>query len=537
MGMYLNTAEPYFMYKSETQKPYFVDKTGILQEIIPMVEEENNFVCVTRPRRFGKTVMANMMGAFFTNSMDAEDIFGSLKIAKSQNYKRHLNQHDVIYINFSEIDDECQSYASYIGNIKCLLREDLYLAYPEVNFREEGTLSEDLKRIYQHTRKKFIFIFDEWDAVFHVPFITEEDKRSYLRFLKGLLKDKAYVSFAYMTGILPIAKYSSGSELNMFTEFTMAKSPIFSEYFGFTEQEADSLYKRYLRLCEKPVITREGLKAWYNGYCTASGNRVYNPRSVVCALRYNHLESYWTSSGPYDEIFYYIEKNIAEVREDIALMISKIPVAAKIEEYAAVSMNLSTKEEIFSAMVVYGFLSYEHGRVSIPNQELMNKFTDMLKREPSLGYVHQLAKESEKMLRATLAKDTDTMEKILEFAHNTEVPLLSYNNESDLTALVNLVYLSARDSYRIEREDKAGKGYVDFIFYPKIDRNAECIILELKVDHSAKDAIEQIKERQYILRFVPKMGEKAVYTGKILAVGIAYDRKTKKHDCIVEELA
>ena len=536
MAFYLNSGEPYFMYKSEMQKPYFVDKTKMLEELILMVEETNNFVCITRPRRFGKTVMANMVGAFFSNAVDSKDIFDKLEISGSQNYRKHLNQHNVIYINFSEIDDECQDYSSYIGNIKSLLREDLHLSYPNVNFRENGSVSEDLKRIYQHTQKKFIFVFDEWDAIFHVSFITENDKQSYLRFLKGLLKDKAYVSFAYMTGILPIAKYSSGSELNMFTEFTMAKSPVFSEYFGFTETEVDQLYERYIKLCKKTTITRDGLKLWYNGYCTASGKKVYNPRSVVCALRYNHLESYWTSSGPYDEIFYYIDKNVAEVRDDIALMISQIPVPAKIEEYAAVSMKLQTKEEIFSAMVVYGFLSYENGKVCIPNKELMNQFTDMLRRETSLGYVYQLAKESEKMLQATLEKDTDTMKRILEFAHNTEIPLLSYSNETDLTALVNLVYLSARDLYRIEREDKAGIGYVDFIFYPKTDMSATCIILELKVDHLAEDAMKQIKERQYALRFAPKIGEERIYTGKILAVGIAYDRKTKKHSCIVEEI-
>ena len=209
---------------------------------------------------------------------------------------------------------------------------------------------------------------------------------------------------------------------------------------------------------------------------------MYNPRSVTASLSNNNLGNYWTSSGPYDEIFYYIEHNVDDVRKDLALMVSGEGISAKIQEYAATSMNLISRGEIFSAMVVYGFLSYENGKVSIPNKELMDKFTEMLQKEPSLGYVYRLATESERMLRATLAGDTNTMEEILELVHDTEVPILSYNHEIELAAIVNLVYLSARDFYRVEREDKAGKGYVDFIFYPEVDKNADAIILELKVE-------------------------------------------------------
>lgn len=536
MGIYLNSADALSLYKSETIKPYFVDKSNMLEQLFPLVEEGSNYICITRPRRFGKTIMANMIGAFFSNAADSKDVFDKLKIASSTNYLRHLNQHDVIYIDFSEIDDECRNYTSYIRNIKELLREDLHNAYPEVTFRDNSSVSEDLKRIYAVTGKKFIFVLDEWDAIFHVAFTKDKDKIAFLRFLRGLLKGKAYVSLAYMTGILPIAKYSSGSELNMFTEFTMAKSPAFSDYFGFTEHEVDDLYQRYLTLTPTPSIEREGLKTWYNGYCTASGERVYNPRSVVQALRFNHLESYWTSSGPFDEIFYYIEKNVADVRDDLAYMVAGEAVPAKIQEYAATSMNLQTKDEIFSAMVVYGFLSYEDGRVSIPNKELMDKFADMLQKENSLGYVYRLAKESDRMLKATLDGDTSTMIDILEYAHDTEVPLLSYNHETELTAIVNLVYLSARDRYRVEREDKAGVGYVDFIFYPQTDKDADCIILELKVDSTPDIAIAQIKEKQYTLRFSGKLGEQNIYTGRILAVGISYDRNIKKHDCKIEVL-
>lgn len=537
MGVYLNSTNAFTLYKNETSKPYFVDKTQMLEELIPLAREGSNYICVTRPRRFGKTVMANMIASFFSKGEDSHGLFDKLKISASGEYESSINHYNVIYIRFNETPADCSSYQRYISRINSRLLRDLKLAYPEIEFEPDEAVWDVLNDIHEFCgREKFIFVLDEWDYIFHRDYIKDEDLQDYLDFLRNLLKDKPYISLAYMTGILPIAKYSSGSELNMFLEYTMVTEERFGEYFGFTESEVDMLFfERYLKSVEKPRIEREELRNWYDGYHTKSGERVYNPRSVVASLSNNNLGNYWTSSGPYDEIFYYIEKNVDDVRDDLALMAAGIPVGAKIREYAATSMDLQTRDEIFSAMVVYGFLSYNNGFVSIPNKELMDKFDDMLRKEASLGYVNRLAKESERMLRATLSGDTETMLEILEYAHNTEIPLLNYNNETDLTAVVNLVYLAARDFYRVEREDKAGTGYVDFIFYPE-DKKADCIILELKVDHTPEEAIAQIKEKPYALRFLGKLGEKRRYTGRILAVGIGYDKKTKKHGCRIETL-
>lgn len=540
MGTYLNSITPYTLYKSESLSPYFVDKTRMLRELFPYVSAGNRHICITRPRRFGKTIMANMISSFFQKASDSSDVFDSLTISQVDDYRKYKNQYNVIRIDFSKMPRNCDSYTQYIERIEALLIDDVKEAYPQAKINEADAIGDILESVFVQCGEKFIFVLDEWDFIFHRDFINEIDKEKYVAFLSNLLKDRPYVVLSYMTGILPIAKYSSGSELNMFAEFTMVNSPMFGEYFGFTDDEVDDLYRRYIVECDRQhkekSVTRKGLRDWYNGYYTKSGERVYNPRSVVFALQFNNLANYWTSSGPYDEIYYYIRNNISDVRDDLALMISGESVTAKIQEYAATSMNLSTRDEIYSAMVVYGFLSYLNGKVCIPNRELMEKFDELLVKNESFGYVYRLAKESEKMLKATLAGDTLTMERILEFAHNTEVPLLSYNHETELSAIVNLVYLAARDSYRVEREDKAGTGYVDFIFYP-YDTTADCIILELKVDHTPDEAISQIIDKKYALKFMPKLAGQRIYTGRILAVGIGYWRDSKKHSCKVQEIS
>lgn len=537
MGTFLNSRMPFEAYKSVVSGRYFVDKSKLIEELLPALGTEERFYCITRPRRFGKSVMANMVGAFFGKGEDASLIFNTLDISKCNNYRKHLNNHNAIYIDFSEMPRDCTTYTQYITRFQNGINQDLAAAYPHLEIRVSDAVWDILTDIFQKTGDKFIFVIDEWDAVFHMPFVREEDKKAYLLFLKSLLKGKVYAEFAYMTGILPIAKYSSGSEINMFLEYDMATKIKFGEFFGFDDSEVDVLFEIYRNSTKKVRIAREDLSIWYDGYYTASGDRMYNPRSVVCALTDNQISNYWTSSGPYDELFYYVRNNIEDVKDDIALMTAGEHIPIKLEGYAATTAQLHTKNQIFSAMVVYGLLTYNQadGQVSIPNRELMLKFNDLLMSNENFGYVHRLAAESSRMLKATLEGNTQTMVEILEYAHDTESPIFSYNSEIELSAVVNLVYLAARDRYRVEREDKAGKGYVDFIFYP--ERKADDgIILELKIDHTPDEAIRQIRDKKYALRFRGKLGEPPKYTGRILGVGIGYNRKTKKHSCKIEVL-
>ena len=411
MGRYLNSSTSYVLYKGQTEQPYFVDKSQMLSELFPFLDSGNTHICITRPRRFGKTVMIT---AFLGKKQDSDSIFKSLKISQNDLYNKYRNQYNVISIDFSKMPRDCDSYTDYIDRIETNLIRDLRKEYTQIEIYEDDSAADVLETIFEECdQQRFVFVLDEWDFIFHKDFVTEENKKQYVLFLSNLLKDRSYVQLTYMTGILPIAKYSSGSELNMFWEYTMASETKYNEYFGFTDSEVDQLYEKYTRNTREIHISREDLKEWYDGYTTKLGERMYNPRSVVFALTNNNIGNYWTSSGPYDEIFYYIRQNIDDVQNDLALMISGEAVTAKIQEYAAVSMNLTTKNEIFSAMIVYGFLSYENGEVRIPNKELMNKFDDMIHKVSKLKaqkynkkkwrYVQKQLKKSKKILYSNAA--------------------------------------------------------------------------------------------------------------------------------------
>lgn len=534
MGSILNSVGQLKLFRGRYEGSYFVDKSDILVKLnkaIGKVDEQ--YICITRPRRFGKTVMTNLISSYYAKGLHSKEIFDTLKISKNKDYEKHLNQHNVISLYMSDMPEDCKNYDQYIYFHRNEIKEELMDNFLDCRLTKELSLSQMFERIFYKTGECFIFVIDEWDSFFHSDFYSEDGAKEYLTFLKNLLKDKPYVELAYMTGVLPIKKYSSGSELNMFKEYYFPTDTIYDTFFGFTEEEVKEL-------CEKNkknggIIQYEQLAEWYNGYYTSIGERLYNPRSINFALSDNTVKDYWTETGPGTEILGLVQNNVDAVKEDILKMVSGEKIAMASDDFSAGLYTIETKEDIYSVMIIYGFLSYYDGYLTIPNKELMKKFQKVLK-DNSMGYIAKLAQNSNVMLEATLTGNIDKMEEILEYVHQTEIPILQYNDENSLSCIVNLIYLNARDKYRIEREEKAGKGFADFIFYP-LNPSDTAIILELKKNDTPEHAIEQIMERKYYTRFLACEDGKTVCKSNVLIVGMAYEKKSGLHRCLVKRLA
>ena len=519
MAIYLNTNTALKNYKKLINSQYFIDKSMIIDKLNKLIDTSDCYVCITKPRRFGKSSIINMLGAYYTKGYNSKDIFDKLNISKSKSYLENLNKYNVINISLSKISEKGTSYNDYINMIKVSIINDIKESYPQIDVEKYFSIGD----ILSTAGEQFIFIIDEWDYIFSHD-LFKENQQDFLEFLRNLLKDKPYVALCYMTGVLPIKKYSEGSALNMFREYTMLNDRVYSDYFGFTEKEVKCLCAR------NKEMSFDEITQWYNGYLDCFGNSLYNPRSVVCALEDNYCQSYWTNTGRMDEVLYYLKYNISEVRDDVIEMVSGNVVDIFIdEEFRAGQEAPKTREEIYSAMIVYGFLSYYDGTIRIPNKELMKEFEKALKDE-SFGEVMRIVKNSSNMLKATLNKDTKKMEKIINDIHNSEIPILQYNDENSLSCVVTLAYLSARNEYKIEREEKSGKGYADFMFHPR-KKNGTEIILELKKDDTVDNALKQIKEKKYSMKFIKENEGR-----KILAVAICYKSKVKEHECKVEEL-
>lgn len=512
---YLNTNTQFILFQDTLNSHIYVDKSLLIKKISPLIRTDGKYICITRPRRFGKTVNANMLGAYYCKAHNSHVLFDHLTIAGEKIYEDYINRYNVIHIDFSVFPDFCDSYDTYLKGIIKNLREDLLAIYPELTGKDFSGISEMLLA----SKDSFIFILDEWDSIFHERYVTAENKIHFIRFLKSMLKDKPYVDLAYMTGVLPIVKYSSGSELNMFWEYNFMNDQTFEEYFGLTEDEVKRLCRRH------KAVSYEELSWWYDGYRMSDGRHLFNPRSVNRALTDRVCRNYWTETGPMNEISDCIEHNTDEVREDIVKMVAGISVEAELDGYSALQPEMDNRDEILSAMVVYGFLSYSDGELKIPNHELMEKFQKVLSRN-SMGEIRHIVEDSKRMLTATLTGDEQAVVAILENTHDREISFLKYNDENSLSCIITLCYLYARKDYRIEREAKSGKGYCDYLFVPK-KTSKPAIILELKIDDTPENALRQIKEKNYM--------QAAEGCDNLLLVGISYDRKTKKHHCLIEK--
>lgn len=512
---YLDTNTPVLHFQKTLKAEIYVDKSIMIEFVNKMIGKPDGYICITRPRRFGKTINANMLGAYYSYGFHSDALFADLEIAKSASYKEHLNRHHVIYMDFASLPDVCGGYQDYIMSIIRRLREDLAEYFPILTRKNYESVSDMLRA----SGEQFIFIIDEWDYIFSQKFLDQDDRSHFLQFLKGLFKDQPYVELVYMTGVLPIAKYSSGSELNMFDEYNFMNDNLFDRYFGFREEEVRALCR------EHTAVSFEDMKRWYDGYYTFDGKSLFNPRSVCKALLRGVCLNYWTETGPMDEIAECVEHNVGEVREDIVKMVAGEAVSVRLRGYSAVERQLNNRDEILSAMVVYGFLSYYDGYLRIPNYELMEKYEDVLSRD-SMGEVKEIVDASKEMLRATLAGEAGKVAAMLELAHDREIPFLKYNDENSLSCVITLCYLYARNEYWVERELAAGKGRCDYIFVPKKPGKA-AIILELKRGQTAEEAISQIKRLRYT--------DRVKNCGEIILVGINYDGK-KRHTCVIETI-
>ncbi len=243
MGIYLDPGnEPFArMITSEI----YVDKTSLITYTNRVINTMQAYVCVSRPRRFGKSMAAAMLAAYYSRGCSSAELFQPYRISESSDFQKHLNQYHTIFLNIQEFLSRSRNVGELIERIKKMVLRELLECYPDVNYFDRSDLVESLKDIYAAYHEPFVFIIDEWDGIFREYKKDKEAQAQYLDFLRDLLKDKIYVALAYMTGILPIKKYETHSALNMFDQFAMIDPDSLAEYVGFTEEEVSNLCQNY----------------------------------------------------------------------------------------------------------------------------------------------------------------------------------------------------------------------------------------------------------------------------------------------------
>lgn len=521
MGIYLNPGNKGFWKAIRSE--IYVDKTGLIAYTNQYLNTCEQYICVSRPRRFGKSMALEMLAAYYSRGCDSRELFAGFEIEHHKTFEEHLNQYDVIYMNMQQflIEADSGKITEYLE--KEVLRE-LRKEYGEFLDRQDTGLAAMLRDIFVETDRQFIFLIDEWDCVMRERQEEEAMQKQYLDFLRNLLKDQPYVALAYMTGILPVKKYGEHSALNMFLEYSMTDQSVFEVYTGFTENEVQGLCRRF-------DMDFAETSSWYDGYKFTQYGHIYNPKSVVEAMRRHRFSDYWTSTETYEALRVYIDMDFDGLRADIVQMLGGGHVRVNTRSFQNDMYHFRTKDDVLTLLIHLGYLGYDSmaGEAFIPNKEIIGEFENAM----SVGgwtRVINVLKASEKLVEDTLRGDAQSVARGLDKAHTEVASILTYNDENSLACAIGLAYYSARKDYKLIREFPGGKGFADIVFFPLPHTGKPALVVELKYDKSVITAIRQIKDRNYVQALQD-------YMGKILLVGVNYDKENpnKPHSCVIEQ--
>ncbi len=524
MGTYLNPGNASF---HQIRNSEYVDKTGLIDFINNRIDTLYKLICVSRPRRFGKTLAAKMLCAYYDKSCDSRKLFEGLKISEQKSFDTHLNQYNVIYLDITRFISRSVHINNLISDIQNCVIAELRIEYPNCISKQETFLPDALANITKITGNRFFIIIDEWDALFREAKENTSLQKNYLQLLRGLFKggpssDQTIVG-AYMTGILPIKKYGTESALTDFREYSMVNPLQLSEYVGFTEKEVQ-------QLCETYQLDFNEMEQWYDGYSFSRVQHVYSPNSVMSAIYNEEIGNYWTKTETYESLKDYISINMDGLKDSIIAMLGGERIKIDPLSFQNDITTLKNKDDVLTLLVHLGYLAYneKNRQVYIPNLEVSDSFK-LAVQDTRWDTISTALKESDTLLHATIHGDCRTVANVLDYIHETSCSILQYNNENSLSCALTIAYYTARNDYEIFRELPTGKGFADLAFLPKKNCNKPAMIIELKYDQSADTAIRQIKEKRY-------GGVLKNYAGKLVLVGINYSKASKKHDCFIEIL-
>lgn len=523
MGQYINPGNENF---KTVVKDLYVDKTLLLEIINGRLGGRNIFFCNSRPRRFGKSITTDMLAAYYDRSCDSSAVFAPFKIAGSTSFKQHMNKYDVLYLDVQDLKWEAGGAGNLVNYMQRVLIQELQEAYPEVCLEQVNTLSQALTKVHAFTGVKFAIILDEWDCIIrddgHLPQVQEE----YIEFLRSLFKGPRqlrYLAFAYLTGIFPIKKYNTQSALNLFEEYTILEPSVFASYMGFTENEV-------LELCQDYGRDFALVKRWYDGYLL-QGQHVYNPRAVAGVMTTGEYRSYWSKTGTFKTIQRLINHNFTGLKDIVVKMLAGEAVPVRVGSFDNDVNAVKSLNDVLTALIHLGYLAYDKDARTafIPNEEIRSEFLYAVEDDEHWQELNKFIAESEALLQYTWQGDASAVAQAVNRLHQDYASIIQYNDENSLSSVLGIGYLATMNYYyKPVREMPAGKGFADLLLYPKVS-NVPALIIELKWNKDAATALEQIKERNYTAAL-------SDYKGKLLLVGISYDKSSKKHSCVIEEM-
>ena len=533
MGTYINRGNIEFR---DIVTHEYVDKTSLIPLVNATLNSESRYSCVTRCRRFGKSMAAKMLCAYYDKSCDSRELFAGLKAEQDASFGTYLNKYSVLYLDVTSFTARPEVRTTIVRTIQEKIINEVKEAFPDVRYDDNSDLMDVLSSVHHATGEKFFFIIDEWDAICRefperrrmkgdpevvTPTILDEYVMLLRRLFKTQNSDEVFAG-AYLTGILPIKKYNTESALNNFCEYSMIRPGKMSNAFGFTHEEVEAL-------CQRHGMDISEMERWYDGYRIGKAPRMFNPYSVIKAINDEECRSYWTTTGAYDSVITYIQMNFEGLKDDIIRMLAGERVYVNTTKFQNDMHIVRSKNDVLTVLIHLGYLAYDEDtkRCYVPNKEVGDELLNAVE-DTSWTRLIDAITTSQELLDATIAGNAAAVARAIDLAHDENTSILSYNDENSLACVLTIAYIWAKNDYVIHREYATGKGYADLVMIPRRNVNKPAMVVELKFNNTADTAIDQIKRKEYPSKI-------AEYTGDILLVGINYDKETKRHECVIEK--
>ena len=537
--------------QSAVRSEIYVDKTGLLKILNRNIGTEKRYFAVSRARRFGKSMAAGMIDAYYSKGCDSRELFAPYEIAKDPDFEKFLNKYNVLHFDVATYFNMAKKPEDIIPMMDSALLREMKEEFPYLKEFEPVNTASAIGFVYRREKVPFIVIIDEYDCIVRDAPDNDELIGDYLKYLRGFFKteeSKQFLALGYITGILPIKKVDGESALNNFSEYTMAEPGELTSHFGFTQEEV-------VKLCDRYGVDTEPVRDWYDGYFmyapvlkqeeeqgeeNADGSirlikgrprqlkHIYNPNSVVDSFMHNQLKSYWKNTGSFASLRNFISLNYAGLKDDVLRMLTGERIPVNVLNFQNDLTQFRSKDDVFACLIHMGYLGYDarNEEAFIPNREVAEVFESAI-ATGDWSDVADALQRSDELLRAVKKGDEVKVAKVIAESHQDYASIIGFNDENALATAIMMSFYTARADYYVKRELPAGRGFADIVFIPKYEGKVPAMIVELKWNRSACAAIKQIRDKNYT-------GALSKYKGDLILVGINYTKKTGKYTCRIE---
>ena len=530
------------MFRYDIDSDLYIDKSLMIAELNKQINTNCRFICMSRARRFGKTMMTNLMSAYYSKNCNSRELFENLELSKHEGWDKYLNNVNVIQIDLQGFYSDAEDKSQTIRILQRKVVDELRKQFPTIEIQNSASIATAITDIHNELGESFVIIIDEYDVLIRDKSVPASLCNEYIELLNALFKSNTTqkaISLAYLTGILPIYREIVQSKLNNFTEYTMLAPDQFAQYFGFTGKEVK-------KICREKNTDYEMCKLMYDGYVYEKPRElleqpdddgepvihIFNPRSVTEAARNGRYRNYWVATSALEAITFYLDANIEGIKDDIMAMLKgERDIKINVELYNNNVECFATKDEVFTYLIHLGYLAYDPLDESchIPNAEIRQAWFNIMSKAKGFEPIRQMLETGRALIESTEKGDTEAVTKALDDSHADISSPLSYNRESTMQSAILMAYFYARKEYMIFSELPTGCGYADVVLVPTLPKKP-VIIIELKKDGDPAVALQQIRTRNYAHAFRHHPGKSAVL------VGIAYDAESKHHKCLIEKV-